>query len=113
MRTKVIIVMACFLIACGSESETDFSSNDASTMVNDVDQNAEMDEYAQEYQRKVAKRFGDSIVGSLANDWNVSEEEVRCLLKDVPLEKFEFALTDPEVTAVFEDCGVNPDVIKL
>ena len=54
----------------------------------------------------------ESIVKSLAADWNISEEDTRCLLRDHRASHLARVDSDPEVQAVFEKCGVDPSVVK-
>jgi len=54
----------------------------------------------------------ESIVKSLAADWNISEAEVRCLLRDHRASQLGRVASDPEVQAVFKQCGVDPAIVK-
>lgn len=54
----------------------------------------------------------ESIVKSLGADWGISEGEARCLLKDHRATQLARVASDPEVQAVFKQCGVDPAVVK-
>jgi hypothetical protein len=54
----------------------------------------------------------ESIVKSLAADWDISEDDSRCLLRDHRATQLSRVDTDPEIQAVFEKCGVDPSVVK-
>lgn len=54
----------------------------------------------------------ESIVKSIAADWGISKTEARCLLKDHRASQLGRVASDPEVQAVFKQCGVDPAVVK-
>ena len=54
----------------------------------------------------------ESIVKSIAADWNISQDDARCLLRDHRATQLARVDSDPEVQAVFKQCGVDPSVVK-
>ena len=54
----------------------------------------------------------ESIVKSIAADWNISQDDARCLLQDHRATQLARVDSDPEVQAVFKQCGVDPSVVK-
>jgi hypothetical protein len=57
-------------------------------------------------------RLKESIVKSMAADWNITQEDARCLLRDHRASQLGRAASDPEIQAVFKQCGVDPSVVK-
>ena len=54
----------------------------------------------------------ESIVKSMAADWNIPQEDARCLLQDHRASQLGRVDSDPEIQAVFKQCGVDPSVVK-
>ena len=54
----------------------------------------------------------ESIVKSIAADWNISQDDARCLLRNHRATQLARVDSDPEVQAVFKQCGVDPSVVK-
>ena len=112
MRVATAGLLTIFLFACGSESPPTSETDKAATASEQAETDADFEQYAAEYQKKVARKTSDVMVNSLSGAWGIPADDVRCVMKGVPIEKLEFALTDPEVQAVFEECGVDPEVIN-
>ena len=54
----------------------------------------------------------ESIVKSIAADWNISQDDARCLLRDHRATQLARVDSEPEIQAVFKQCGVDPSVVK-
>ena len=116
MRTTTVCFIAFILVACGSENAPVLASDDSDTPPDAAAPNEEFDEAAAEYQKKVQektqKRYGNAMVSAMQEDWNISEDEARCLYEGLPMEKLELGPSDPEIHAAFVECGVDPAVFK-
>jgi hypothetical protein len=114
MNITKVSIMACFLVACGSENTQVLVSDDSDAPPDAAAQDAAFDEAAAEYQKKVQektqKKFGNAMVSAMQEDWNISEDQALCIYEDIPMEKLELGTSDPEIHAVFVACGVDPEV---
>ena len=91
------LVMALSVTACGEDK--------AQTP-------AEAEKGAAEYKARVDKTVSESVVNSLVREWNISEEQARCLLADHRASQLGRVGSDPAVQAAFEKCGVDTSVAK-
>jgi hypothetical protein len=96
MKSTAVFLLTITLAACGDK-------NDPAT-------ESSVDADAAEYKAKVDKQVSESVVNSLAREWKIPEEQVRCLLGDLRPSQLERAGSDPAVAAVFDKCGVDPAV---
>jgi|SRR5210317_537471 hypothetical protein len=96
MKIIAVFLLTITLSACGD-------NNDPAT-------ESETDTFAEEYKAKVDKQVSESVVNSLVREWEISEEQVRCLLGDLRPSQLDRAGSDPAVAAVFDKCGVDPAV---
>ena len=96
MKFIAVFLLTFTLAACGDK--------------NDPAAESSADKDAAEYKAKVDKKVSESVVNSLAREWEISEEQARCLLGDLRPYQLESASSDPAVAAVFDKCGVDPAV---
>ena len=110
MKTISIMLFAFAISACSSENST---STEPAT---GGGANTQAKSSAQESGSDMAMRNSDvlaeSFVKSIASDWNISENEARCLLRDYRPSQLGRVGSDPEIQAVFEQCGVDPSVVN-
>jgi len=110
MKIAPLILLAALLCACGDDS-TPASGAAAQPEQASSEASSSDDRAADEYRAKVQSKMRDSAVNSLAREWSVPRENVRCVLGKVKISQVEQANTDPAVKAVFEECGVDPAVV--
>ena len=102
-----LLVMTSSLVACGDSGgggKVDPAGNDSASAAND--------EAAERYREQVNRRVSASVVRSLSREWGVPEAKVECVLADVRVSQLKDASTDATVAAVFDKCGVDPEVVK-
>lgn len=104
-----LLVMTTSLLACG---EGDHGSGGQVGPAANTPVSAADEEATERYREKVGRRVSASVVGSLAREWGVPEEKVECLLVDLRVTQLEDGTTDTTVAAVFDRCGVDPEVVE-
>jgi hypothetical protein len=112
MKTVPVWFIALVLIACGADNQHSSNSDQAATQPEQATTDSTLDDAALDYQEKVRRKTSDSVVKSLAKEWGVSEDKVRCLSEDLSITQYEYANSDPAVGAVFEKCGIDPAVVE-
>lgn len=110
MKIVTFSLLAVVLSACGGQDEP---ATVAATEAEQVASEASgLDESAAAYQARVQNKVSDSVVNSLAREWAVSQEDVRCVLGRLKLSQIQRVNSDPDAQAVFEQCGVDPAVVN-
>lgn len=104
MKSGAACLLALFLCACGSEAPPTADTGAPSA-------DSTLDESAAQYRDEVRSKVSDSVANSLAREWNVSADKIRCLLGKVSVTRVESVLSDPEVMAAFEACDIDPMVV--
>ena len=102
-----VICLISALSACGNDG------GNGSAPPAGADAQALSDEEIARYQKKVARKVGNVMVNAMVEDWGISREQAKCLLADdrfVELERL--GEGDPTILALFDDCGVDPSVVK-
>ena len=99
MRLLALLLAIFALTACGQET--------APTAQQPVSASE-----AQAYQEKVDREVSSSMVNSMARNWGINKEQAECLLSKHRASQLGRVDSDPEIQAVFEDCGVDPSLAK-
>ena len=109
MKHFTLILLAALLTACGSPAPPDAgTATESEQAASEADG---LDESAAAYQARVQKKMRESTVNSLAREWSVPHEQVRCVLNDLKLSQVQNVKNDPAAQAVFEKCGVDTAVM--
>lgn len=106
-----LLVMASSLVACGDDDGGDGSGEQIQPATNKPESVPD-DEATERYREKVSRQVSASVVSSLSREWGVPEEKVECLLADLRVTQLEDVTTDTTVAAVFDKCGVDPEVVE-
>ncbi|MFW2404336.1 MAG: hypothetical protein ACN4GT_06175 [Gammaproteobacteria bacterium] len=102
MRICFAIFTSFVLVACGGEQVSQGESADVGAM----------DDAAVEYQKKVSARVSDSMVKAFMSDLDITEEQARCLVRDVGASNLMRVETDADAQAQVRACGVDPALLK-
>ncbi len=106
-----LLVMTTSLVACGDDDGGDGSGGQIQPATNKPETVLD-DEATERYREKVSRQVSASVVSSLSREWGVPEEKVECLLADLRVTQLEEVTTDTAVAAVFDRCGVDPEVVE-
>ena len=110
MKIVTPLLIALTLTACSSEDGT------ATEPVTSSGANTQPGSSTSETKSVKDLRSNDmlkeSIIKSIAADWNITQEDARCLLRDHRASQLGRVASDPEIQAVFKQCGVDPSVVK-
>jgi hypothetical protein len=73
----------------------------------------EVARYQEKVSRTVSRKVGGAMVNAMVEDWGISRDQAECLLRDPRVTELERLFAgDPEMQVVFNDCGVDPAVVK-
>jgi hypothetical protein len=109
-RTVLVFCTIAVLNACGGDGEggASQSATDDAGMTDE-----EIAAYQEKVSRKVSQKVGGAMVNALVEEWGISRDQAECLLSDTgATELAQVNVGDPKVLAVFNDCGVDPAVVK-
>lgn len=106
-RLLVALAASSMVIACGDSQVPDNRPAAGRAPAATAD-----DETAAQYREKVKRRVSSSVVSSFSREWNVSESDVECVLADLSVTQLDDAASDAAVASVFEQCRVDPAVVK-
>ena len=109
MKHLALILLVALLTACGSPASP--AADTAAKPEQAASEADGLDESAAAYQAKVQKTMREATVNSLAREWSVPQEQVRCVLNDLKLSQVQNVKNDPAAQAVFEKCGVDTAVM--
>jgi len=73
----------------------------------------EIARYQEKVNRKVSRKVGGAMVNAMVEDFGISRDQAECLNADpriIGLERISNG--DPEILALFDECGVDPAVVK-
>jgi len=110
MKTVTPLLIALTLTACSGEDGTATSpaaGNGANTQPG-----SSASETKSVSDLRSNNMLKESIVKSIAADWNITQEEARCLLQNHRASQLGRVDSDPEIQAVFKQCSVDPSVVK-
>jgi len=112
-RMALIFCMMIVLTACGGDTENSGESPPQSADDDAAMTDEEIARYQEKVSRKVSRKVGGAMVNALVEDWGISRDQAECLLRDPGIiERAQISDGDPKVQAVFNDCGVDPAVVK-
>ena len=100
-----LLILVSSLAACGGNQGQSSEATDSGP--NDIRK-----EEIERYREEVKQRVSTSVVRSFSREWGVSESKVECVLADVSVTELRDAASNTEVAAVFDECGVDPTVVK-
>ena len=104
MKYFGIVLILTLLTACGDEA----ASSDPSKETHEAMES----ESAEEYKKEVSSQVNESVVKSLARDWDITQDQARCALSQFRTSQLMRAGSDPEVQKGLKDCGIDPAVAQ-
>lgn len=109
LAVLVFLSMSILLSSCGSEQVENEDE------IGEVEKTSHLDRHEKAYKAKVNKRMKNAVYKSAVKElgeFGVSEEQVKCVLKDHSYLNLASKKETPEVKAVFQDCGVSMQQLK-
>lgn len=110
LHRMALVFFTMFLAACGGDSGGDMQqpAADDSGLTDE-----EIARYQEKVSRKVSSKFGGALVNAMVEDWGISRDQAECLKSDPRIVDVErISNGDPDVLALFDECGVDPAVVK-
>lgn len=112
-RMGLVLLTVLVLTACGGDTGNSGGNAPQSVADDAAMTDEEIARYQEKVSRKVSEKVGGAMVNALVEDWGISSDQAKCLLRDPGIiERAQISADDPEVQAVFNDCGVDPAVVK-
>ncbi len=112
-RLGLVFCVIALLTSCNGGSGESGDSTPQSAADDAGLTEEEIAAYQEKVSRKVSSRFGGAMANALVEDYGISRDQAECLSADpriVGLERISHG--DPEILALFDECGVDPAVVK-
>lgn len=109
-RMALVVGTFAVLAACGGDNG-DGTPQSAADNAGLTDE--EIAAYQEKVSRKVSSRVGGAMANALVEDFGISMDQAECLSADSRIMGLErISQGDPEILALFDECGVDPAVAK-
>jgi len=117
-QMALILFMVLFtmvLTSCGGDSggSAPQPAAEADALTEGALTEEEIARYQEKVNRKVSRKVGGAMVSAMVEDFGISRDQAECLNADpriIGLERISNG--DPEILALFDECGVDPAVVK-